>query len=252
MKLHNSFLMSALCLTMSCTDVATEQTLQVSEAVKQQDGFTLTKLGEVETKHIVYRLSKYPLELFTKRLMKGEFKKSLSSFDLSYKSSNVDNKAIEKLLKEGLIPVYVGFTNYGSQPLKVSNVKLSLVGDSMSYSPISVEELPKVLKEYNIKALGANLVNLSVFVVSTAFWAIAAVPTTIMNSGNMFNLRSVRDGGKHKKDTKMTTNIQYKDVLLDLSTVLEKDKTYGGMVFFKIDTQKHSEHDLTLKTSLKK
>ncbi|MBI3553147.1 MAG: hypothetical protein HY077_11585 [Elusimicrobia bacterium] len=123
--------------------------------------------GALRIDLVVYKPKLYPLSGLLERLARGEFKKAMTRTRLRYNRSNIDDKALETLIKHGFIPVLVRVTNDGDKTADARGLTVSLEDDDFSLAALPNARLPEEFSSLNPKAVAANAYNTTVVVVGT-------------------------------------------------------------------------------------
>ena len=178
----------------------------------------------------IYRPATMPLEDFFSRLASGEFDRALAAVDIQFRPGSTENKAITKLLEEGVVPVYLQLKNGGSRPVTVSEQVVRLVGDGLNLAPIPPQDVPRRFKEFSPKAIGANVYNTGAVVV--VFAAMLAMSLFMMGARPTFILG--RSPEIYNSPTK-TTMVSYQNFLF-AETQLKPGDTAMGLVLFKAES----------------
>ena len=193
--------------------------------------------------NLIYTESVFPLEVFLKKLLAGDFNEALRKIDLNYKPSNVDNQIISELIKEGLVPVYVNIKNTGVESIKISEKNFYIYDLAMQTQALSSENMPKEFKRFNSKALVANVYNVGVAVVATIA-ALAVVSIVFRGDVSGFapkwdskrryspNIESKSSKSDILNKTEKTIHIDYRNYLIS-EQVIEPNNSLEGLLFFR-------------------
>jgi len=190
-------------------------------------------VGPVDVDSLVYTPAKLPLADFFRRLAAGDFAEAIQQIDLHYVPASSDNAALQNLLDNGFVPVYVRLTNHNTVPVVIDAATLSplsLSSDTQSFKAIPSSDLPDELTSFNTAALGANVAN-TVIAVAVVVAIIVVMSALHANSGD-FGIAPGDESSVYNRVTK-TTTIDYQNYLLPTGAVAP-GATIRGLVFFRV------------------
>jgi len=165
---------------------------------------------------------------------------------LLYRPSELDDEALETLLKNDFVPVYVRAANTGKEEFDLKSLKLTLEAPGQSLAAIANYDLPDVFEEINWPAVIANVYNVTA-VVTVCTGIIVA---SLYAQGDMSPLTMGWEGdSKVINPVKKTKELDYSDYLLPRRGLAHREKT-GGLVFFKLESGVVDWSELRVRASL--
>ncbi len=200
-----------------------------------------------EIKSLIYLPSKLPLSDFFSRLANGEFANAFKRIDLNYKGSNSKNEALQKILDDGIVPVYVEIKNTSQKSKFIYEKSFALANGKDQILAIDEREVPKEIRRLNPKAVAADAFNFGVVVIGMAAILVALVAVSAGCPGcNLWDLGRVGSGGSSPSSSTgnneifnpvtKTTKIDYKSYLLSARKI-EPGKSEKGLLFFRLKSQ---------------
>jgi len=187
-------------------------------------------VGPVAIDSLVYTPAKLPLADFFRRLAAGDFAKAIQQIDLHYVPARSDNAALQNLLDNGFVPVYVRLTNHNTASVLVDASTLSLMSDGKSFKAIAPANLPDELTSFNVAAVGANVANTVIAV--AVLVAIVVVMSALHTSSSGLVMDPGDESSIYNRVTK-TTTIGYQNYLFPTGAVAP-GATVRGLVFFRV------------------
>ena len=228
---------AALIIQTGCIHVQSSETAEVAVHKNDEIHFSTFKSSKALVENIVYTPGKVPLGDFFSRLTDGQFTAAFQQINFQYQPAKTDNKALTALLSAGIVPVYVRITNNDTGDFSVAEKDFILTNGKKSFKAIKAENLPAEFKKFNPAAVGANIYNASVVVVSAA--ALVAVMVLIAGSGGHQDLSSLGSSADGKtsddifNETSNTVKIDYNDYLLTTQNLASKQFA-KGLLFFRV------------------
>lgn len=237
----------------SCIHVSTveNQSIQLDNT-KHSYEETLVAPG-LQIDSLVYTESLFPLEEFFTKLKSGQYNEAFHKINLNYKPSNIDNRVIAELIKEGLVPVYVNIKNTTDRPIAISEKNFFIYNEENQMPAIKLEDVPKAFVRFNSMAALANVYNVGATVlISAALIVVLGAslrggggPIILPNGGS----RSSASLGDHSgradndilNDTKKTIRINYKNYLIGEKTI-EPKQSIQGLLFFHFSPNPSNLH----------
>lgn len=235
-----SHLLLPLCLIFSgCIRTSAREVKSIELSKEETRLSDVTKHEGFTAEYLVYSSAKWPISDFFQRLSEGEVKKAFQQLDIRYIPSNSDNGAIQKLLDQGLVPVFVKVTNNFEVPTQMDLSILELGDEGEKFYAIPAEQLPREFSNLNFAAIGANVAN-----TVTVFVGIAVVIAASCGVDQCTNvlpdaLRAGFDSSKGSDENAVynpvmkTTVIDYKEYLFTNGKV-EAGASKAGLVFFRV------------------
>lgn len=238
-----------LILNSACIHVPSHEAKSISIEKINPGALVSKSYGDTEISHMIYKPSKWPLESFFTRLEKGEFAKAFHDIDFDYRSSNVDNKALEELINHGLIPVLVKIKNNSLQTLTLDEKQFHLKSKTKSYASLSPRDLPREFSSFNTEAAAANIANVTGIVIAVVGVLVAVTVLSHDHGDHGQSLVYMGDSSDSTviNDTELHTEIHYQDYLVKRSEILP-GQSFEGLVFFKVDSRDELQ-DFTLSWS---
>lgn len=200
----------------------------------------------LEIKNIVYSEDKFPLSDFFEKLMAGEFNESFKQINLSYKPSNTKNEILQKLLSNGLIPVYVSIKNNSSTDVKVSFNQFNLANESEKFQALSPTYLPNKVKQFSPTAVAANIYNVTIAITVGVMIALLLRGNGVPNLGsggkgsNYSNSENESKSDGIFNKTEFTTHIYYENYVIN-EKIIKPDEVFYGLLFFKPENIKGTQ-----------
>lgn len=221
-------IVSMLIPQVSCITVAESEKQAVHISAENRRETKQVTVGALQANYLVYNPSRWPLEDFFGELMSGDLLKAVESFNVKYEFSNTDSEALETLMDNGYVPVYVRLKNRAKVPLAYSEKSVRLrTNTDTCILPLIAKDSPKWFEEVNLAAIGANISN--VVVISFAVLILVAGASSGSRIGSGSNFGNVK--GKVINDTTKTKHIDYRNFLIS-SGILQPGEIREGLVFF--------------------
>lgn len=204
---------------------------------------------------ITLRDSQYPLGEFFSALKRGQLLEGFKKIDLRYQPANYSNKALTMLMEEGFQPIYVRITNNSKKPLTFDEKSFFIKTNYKIITGFYSEALPQEIERLNTKALGANIYNTGVVVVS--FVGLLGFvylythtlqdmklpplfPNGEPNTSNPSHIKSPESDFNVYNNINKSISIEYKNYLLT-KTILQPGQTTSGLLFFYDSSLKDNE-----------
>jgi hypothetical protein len=194
--------------------------------------------GPLRVDSVVYKPAVLPLGGFLKKLSRGAFKDALASVHFKYVPSNVNDEALQALIKRGYIPVLAVVTNAGDKPVDARGLSLTLRDASVRLAPIPNAELPREFESLDLKAVAVNTYNVAAIVVISAALLVTIVGLSALAHGAPSGSISDMTGDSKFGDlflfsaVKPATPIDYNGLLFHPGT-LQPGESARGLLFFK-------------------
>ncbi len=239
-------LATLLCLQPACVHVAQENETHELHAQPKSQLVPLNAQG-VELNYAIYRTSQLPLGDFFTRLKQGEYKKAFRQADFHYRSANFNDKALNKLIESGFIPVYVKLKNTGTTPLTLDEKSFALTNEKEPKAAFYSDQLPQVFSEINPTAVAANVYNTGVVVVG--FAAVMAILVVAKSTSFPTNTGSgLSTGGNDPvyNDVHKYMRVNYKDYLIKKTTLQPGEEAKGLLFFYLGETDLLPDSQLVL------
>jgi hypothetical protein len=129
--------------------------------------FSDQRAGALRIRSLVFKPRELPLADFLKKLEHGDYRTALTAAHLRSAPSNIDDAAVETLVREGFIPVLIDVANDGAAPADLRRLSLTLDDDGRTLEPVPNDSLPRLFEAINPKALAANVYNTGAVVVGS-------------------------------------------------------------------------------------
>ena len=184
--------------------------------------FSDQRAGALRIRSLVFKPRELPLADFLKKLEHGDYRTALTAAHLRSAPSNIDDAAVETLVREGFIPVLIDVANDGAAPADLRRLSLPLDDDGRTLEPVPNDSLPRLFEAINPKALAANVYNTGAVVVGSM-----AVVVTVAGT-----LWAQCQDGEHYNAARKTTFMEYAGLLWSGPTV-PPGGSARGMLFFR-------------------
>jgi hypothetical protein len=194
--------------------------------------------GPFQYADLIYTTSKLPLEDFFSGLLKGRFNEALSEIDITYHPSNIDNDLVERLVKNGITPVFLTVRNTTSAPVQLKLKNFTLKDRNEVLLPVSQNELPAKISRFSPQNMADNILSVTagVLVVVAVIFVVIASGHGASNIDMPANTFDGNDSGLFSvKDTTVVTKIDYGKILLQ-DQILQPKQAAQGVIFFQTKT----------------
>lgn len=233
----------AFALNASCIHVSTveNQSIQLDNTKHSYEESLVAPGLQIES--LVYTESLFPLEEFFIKLKSGQYNEAFRKINLNYKPSNIDNRVIAELIKEGLVPVYVNIKNTTDHPIAISEKNFFIYDEESQMPALKMDDVPKAFVRFNSTAALANVYNVGATVLISAALIVVLGASLRGGGGPLFlpggSSRNSASSGDHSNgrnneilnDTKKTIRINYKNYLIGEKTI-EPQQSLQGLLFF--------------------